>query len=512
MTVINLRVKKRNIDDKAIDASKLEFLNQDEFKAQKADGTAASLFKLNASDKFELLKLPIVASNPTAADELARKAYVDLGDADVRSEFAAEDAAIRSEFAAADAATLAEAKEYTDDKVAFEKGEREAEDALIRSEFAAADEAVLLSAKEYTDAEVAEEAALRAAEDETLLKLDGSRPMTGALNMNSNDIQAIFSLNGISLEDGTNIFVNSKLDMNGNKIISLPTPTNEGDAATKGYVDGEISGVLQDAKDYTDGEIETHVTDKLGQPSGIATLDSFGKVPVSQLPNAIMEYQGMWSAATNTPTLSNTGNAAEDLGNVYKVSAAGSVDFGAGAISFEPGDYVILGASGWEKSDTTDAVASVNGQAGVVVLDTDDVSEGSSNLYFTDSRARAAAVVDSYAGTQTDQAPSVRAVKELVSNSQVLIDNEIASRAQQERLTISATDISNGYVELQYKAHQATIIPSVDRLLLIEQYDYTVQVIGGKTRLYFMGSIASGGFEALASGDKLTVRYMTDLR
>ena len=512
MTVINLRVKKRNIDDKAIDASKLEFLNQDEFKAQKADGTAASLFKLNASDKFELLKLPIVASNPTAADELARKAYVDLGDADVRSEFAAEDAAIRSEFAAADAAVLAEAKEYTDDKVAFEKGEREAEDALIRSEFAAADQVILQSAMEYTDLEVAEEAAARAAEDATFLKLDGSRPMTDDLNMGGREITGVYGITGATVGDGTEININSTLDMDDNRILYLPTPTSDHEAATKEYVDGEISGVLQDAKDYTDGEIQTHVTDKLGQPSGIATLDSFGKVPVSQLPNAIMEYQGMWSAATNTPMLSNAGNAAEDLGNVYKVSASGSVDFGSGAISFETGDYVILGANGWEKSDTTDAVSSVNGQAGVVVLDTDDVSEGEMNLYFTDSRARAAAVVDSYAGEQTDQAPSVRAVKELVSSSATQVDLEIASRSMQERLTISATDISNGYVDLAYKAHQSSLIPSIDRLLLIEEYDYTVSVVGGKTRLTFAGSIASGGFEALASGDKLTVRYLKDLR
>ena len=36
------------------------------------------------------------------------------------------------------------------------------------------------------------------------------------------------------------------------------------------------------------------------------------------------------------------------------------------------------------------AVDSVNGQTGVVVLDTDDISEGSTNLYFTDARARSA--------------------------------------------------------------------------------------------------------------------------
>ena len=49
------------------------------------------------------------------------------------------------------------------------------------------------------------------------------------------------------------------------------------------------------------------------------------------------------------------------------------------------------------------------------IADTDALAEGSTNLYFTDLRARAAAVVNSTAGTETDQAASVAAVKSLVT-------------------------------------------------------------------------------------------------
>ena len=45
------------------------------------------------------------------------------------------------------------------------------------------------------------------------------------------------------------------------------------------------------------------------------------------------------------------------------------------------GDLAIYDGSVWQKSDSLDAVESVNGQTGVVVLDTDDVAEGSTNLY-----------------------------------------------------------------------------------------------------------------------------------
>ena len=82
-----------------------------------------------------------------------------------------------------------------------------------------------------------------------------------------------------------------------------------------------------------------------------------------------MEYKGTWNADTNTPTLaSGTGSP----GDVYRVSVAGT----SLSLSFEVGDYVIYNGSTWEKSDTTDSVASVNGYTGNVVLDSGDVGLG----------------------------------------------------------------------------------------------------------------------------------------
>jgi len=86
---------------------------------------------------------------------------------------------------------------------------------------------------------------------------------------------------------------------------------------------------------------------EIGVSNGYASLDSAGKVPVSQLPASLMEYKGMWNASTNTPTLANgTG----DTGDVYICNVAGSVNFGAGSISFAVGDYVIYSGSIWQRS------------------------------------------------------------------------------------------------------------------------------------------------------------------
>ncbi len=63
-------------------------------------------------------------------------------------------------------------------------------------------------------------------------------------------------------------------------------------------------------------------------------------------------------------------------------------------------------------------------QADIAALTTDDIEEGESNLYFTEGRAQTAAVVDTgYAGTETNKAPSVRAVVAAIQDVTDAIDS-----------------------------------------------------------------------------------------
>jgi hypothetical protein len=102
-----------------------------------------------------------------------------------------------------------------------------------------------------------------------------------------------------------------------------------------------------------------------GNANGYASLDSGGKVPISQLPSSIMEYKGTWNASTNTPTLANgTG----DTGDVYICNVAGTVNFGAGPLTFAVGDYVIYSGSIWQRSSgavgtVTSVAASITGDS-----------------------------------------------------------------------------------------------------------------------------------------------------
>jgi len=129
----------------------------------------------------------------------------------------------------------------------------------------------------------------------------------------------------------------------------------------------------------------TYIPDtEKGANNGVATLDSGGKIPAAQLPSTVMEFKGTWSAATNTPTLTDgTG----DAGEVYLCSAAGTVNFGAGPITFAVGDWVVYSGTIWEKSINSNAVVSVNGQQGVVVLDTGDIAEATDLNYVSDAES-----------------------------------------------------------------------------------------------------------------------------
>lgn len=121
-----------------------------------------------------------------------------------------------------------------------------------------------------------------------------------------------------------------------------------------------------------------------GVANGVATLDSSGKVPTSQIPlQGDLNYQGTWNANTNTPTLtSSTGTK----GYYYVVDVAGSTNLN-GITDWQVGDWAIFNGSVWQKVDNTDAVTSVNGQVGAVVLTTTNIAEGT-NEYFTQARAR----------------------------------------------------------------------------------------------------------------------------
>jgi len=156
-----------------------------------------------------------------------------------------------------------------------------------------------------------------------------------------------------------------------------------------GYVKGAGTTALTASSTIPNTDITglgTASTKDAGVALGVATLDAGGKVPVSELPAAVLgalSYQGTWDASTNTPTLTSSVGT---KGYYYVVSVAGNTNLN-GITDWLVGDWAVYNGTVWQKVDNTETVTSVNGQTGAVVLTTTNIAEGT-NEYFTQARAR----------------------------------------------------------------------------------------------------------------------------
>lgn len=147
---------------------------------------------------------------------------------------------------------------------------------------------------------------------------------------------------------------NRALQSNGSGIISESAVTS----TELGYVSGVTSAI----QTQLNAKVNTSA---VGAANGVASLDSGGKVPLSQLPATVLEYLGTWDASTNTPTLADGTGVS---GQFYITQVAGTQNLGSGPQVFAIGDWVMYDGSIWEKVINSNAVASVNGMTGAVTI------------------------------------------------------------------------------------------------------------------------------------------------
>ncbi len=127
---------------------------------------------------------------------------------------------------------------------------------------------------------------------------------------------------------------------------------------------------------FTNTRADARITAQKALPNGLATLDSAGKIPTSQLPAlAITDTFVVGTQSAMLALTAETGDVCvrSDLNKSYILAGTNPATL-----------------SHWQELLTpTDAVLSVNGQTGAVVLTTTHINEGT-NLYYTNARARAA--------------------------------------------------------------------------------------------------------------------------
>ena len=433
------QVKKKFLENGAI----AKLLNNVYIVGRNAANSAdVDILKVNASDVVEFATLPQAAGTPSAANDLVNKSYADS--------IAGTGATTALDNLASTAVNVS-ILPGVDNSISLGSTTKRWASAFIQLFKDSGNNTVVdIGSRKLYDSSGVESMdfsnrLLKSAGSGTLIDFSGTNPQTSATPGVGNDITNKTYVDGEISTVSTAVSgkvsksgdtMSGALAMGNNKITGLAAPTANGDALRY---------------------------DQLGAASGIATLDGGGKVPVSQLPSSLMSYEGTWNANTNSPTLADgTGNA----GDVYIVSVAGTQDLGSGNITFAVGDWVIYNGATWEKSVNSNAVVSVNGFTGVVVLDTDDVAEGSTNKY--------------------------------------------QKTWNKENLTLNGTDITNQYKDLAQVIIASSLDLVVAGIVQTEGVDYTVSLTGGaggKTRISFAGDLATGGAAALVSGDVLRFKY-----
>jgi hypothetical protein len=251
----------------------------------------------------------------------------------------------------------------------------------------------------------------------TKLPKDGSEAMTGELTLSGAptqnlsattkkyvddliDGQMIYSTDDVS-EGSTNLYytdarVRSAVSLDSDNTVVLDYDSSSGQFT---YRHPTSDGVLE-------GSTNLYFT----------TARARDSISMSSDDGTIISYSA--STGEITFTTPDTDKIVEGSTNLYFTTARARNSLSNGSnISYDSGTGVI---------STQAAVWTVNGQEHDVVLDTDDISEGSSNLYFTDTRARNAVSLTtddsnilSYnggTGTLTWTTPSTDAIDEGSTN------------------------------------------------------------------------------------------------
>lgn len=186
------------------------------------------------------------------------------------------------------------------------------------------------------------------------------------------------------------LYLNNTLYMQDSKISGLGNATEDTEAVNKGQLDSKVATeinkiiggtyTVDKATNDKDGNRIDTTYEKVSRKneiSGYVGLDANKKIPLTYLYDGVLgqlEYGGVFNPSVGYPTDTNSLDTNRPIrkGDYFIANADGT----AGGVSYNTGDWAIRSADNWQKIDNTDAVASVNGKLGVVVLDGTDIKVG----------------------------------------------------------------------------------------------------------------------------------------
>jgi hypothetical protein len=358
--------------DLAENASNKYFTNQRALDATSAayDATGSAAAAQSAAQTFATNADTAVRTAVTTEIGTAKTEAINAASADATSK---ANAAVST--AAGDATTKANAavtsaNGYTDTAISTEVTNRNSAIAsAISTEVSDRNSAITTAVANLVDAAPA--------------ALDTLNELAAALNdqVDANGL-AVAIGNKLPLAGGT---MSGAIAMGNSKITGLGTPTLNADAATKAYVDGEVTSAnsaatsaaaaaLADANTYTDEEI----TDALSTAQNYAwDAEADAKTYADDLNTAEVSAR---NSAITTAVDALTTSVIEEGSNLYHTDARAKSSAAALLTGATLSNITITG---------TGAGLTITAENGIADSTTSNLVEGT-NLYFTDARARTA--------------------------------------------------------------------------------------------------------------------------
>lgn len=323
-------------------------------------------------------------------------------------------------------------------------------------------------------------------------------------------------------------------------------------------IEGSVAKAEKDAKDYADGivaseaatrskadtDLQGQITTEKGRIDAILSASTADKDSFAEIVALINSVDTTNDNAFAAYVLSNDAALAQEI----KDRQAGDNALDARLDVIEGADTVEGSVAKAEKDSkdyadslNTTLTATLNKEVGLLdgrldVLEGADTVEGSvakaekdakdyaDSLIATEQDVRDAEItavegrldiIEGDASTSGSmlfhKAAAISSANGYTDSQVAILDARIDSLEgvayQKESFTLVSGDVSNGYVELAYQAQPKSTTVFIDRLGATEDVDYTVSVVGGKTRLTWIGQLASGGASELVVGDKVHVKY-----